>query len=107
MRHGNQLKEVQSIGRHRLRLVFDDDFTAELDFSALVSGADWDLLRPLRDPDEFAGVRILNGALTFSTGYDVCPDVLRYWCEQGRICSVEEVDAAFGPKASVLRDKPR
>ena len=107
MRYGNRMKDVRALGNYLLKLTFEDEFEAELDLAPLVNNAAWGLLRPLQNPDEFAKVRIENGTLAFTTGYDICPDVLRYWCEIGRVCSQEELDAAFAPAAMELRDKPR
>jgi hypothetical protein len=49
----------------------------------------------LRDPEQFGSARIENNTLTFANGYDICPDVLRFYCERGDIATREETDAAF------------
>jgi hypothetical protein len=43
-------------------------------------------------------------------GYDICPDVLRHYCEIGRVCSQVETDNAFaglveGATAGTVREK--
>lgn len=81
---------------HTLSLRFKDGSEFDLDFGPLIArqlGAA--LIDQLQDVEEFRKVKIDYGTIVFSTGYDVCPDVLRYWCELGRIASREETDAFF------------
>jgi hypothetical protein len=33
-------------------------------------------------------------------GFDICPDVLRFWCENGRVCQDEETNAHFASFAT-------
>lgn len=40
-------------------------------------------------------MRVQSGTLTFSNGYDICPDVLRFYCERGGVASQAETDAFF------------
>jgi hypothetical protein len=43
----------------------------------------------------FAEVRVQHGTLVWPDGADLCPSVLRYWCDLGRVCSQDELDAHF------------
>jgi len=79
-----------------LRLRFRDGAEFELDLLPLLRReAGSNLTDPLLSPAEFQKVRLDYGTLVFSTGYDICPDVLRLWCERGRPLSQEETDAYF------------
>jgi hypothetical protein len=53
------------------------------------------LVEELRDLEQFRQIRIENGTITFPNGFDICPDVLRFYCELGHVASQEETDAAF------------
>jgi hypothetical protein len=50
--------------------------------------------------------------LSWPNGYDICSDVLRYYCELGRVATDEELEKYFAvePKpadgALTLNDKP-
>jgi hypothetical protein len=49
-------------------------------------------------------------AVAWPNGYDIDPDVLRYYCELGRVCSYEELAAVFEqPEHSpmILNDKQK
>jgi hypothetical protein len=50
------------------------------------------MIDPLGEERFFARAFIDHGVLTWPNGYDVCPDVLRTWCEAGRILSAEETE---------------
>lgn len=84
-------------GDHVVRLVYGDGAEFHLDLAPLLARESGPLTDPLRAVEEFAKVRCDagSGALVFPTGYDICPDVLRYWCEVGRVCSQEETDEFF------------
>ena len=111
MRYLNQLKSVRPAGSFRLKLVFRDGYMGELDLSPLVRAPRGPLEVALQDSTLFAQVTIEDGSPVWPNGYDLCPDVLRYWCELGRVCSQEELDAAFashavGQEDLVFRDRP-
>src|SRR5437899_1034575 len=91
----NQVTAVDWLGGHNLRLRFADGAQFALDFQPLVQRESGPLFDPLKCPDEFGKVRIDYGTLVFPTGYDICPDILRYWCEAGRVCTQQETDAFF------------
>ena len=92
----NRIVEVKGSGGHNLHITFRDGATFDLDFLPLIeqeSGSK--LIDPLLEPAEFHKVQIDYGTLVFSTGYDICPDVLRFWCEKGGVCSQRETDTYF------------
>ncbi|MBI4324751.1 MAG: hypothetical protein HY674_05750 [Chloroflexi bacterium] len=39
--------------------------------------------------------RPVYGSVVWPNDYDVCPDVLRFWCEVGHAASPAETDAHF------------
>ena len=90
-----KLKSLRSNGDWRIGFVFTDGFVAELDFTNYVRTAQGPMIEPLQEEEFFAQAYIDHGALTWPNGYDVCPDVLRFWSEQGRVCSREETNAYF------------
>lgn len=95
-----QLVEADVVGPDSLVLTYADGLVARLALGAYLDRHPGPVTDPLRDPDEFASVSVEQGVLTWSTGFDVCPDVLRFWCEQGRVCSAEETEAHFHEQAS-------
>ena len=71
------------------------------------------MTEPFQDPEFFAQVRLDPelGVPSWPNGYDICADVLRYYCETGRVGSREELGAAFEQilaqnTPTVLKDKP-
>jgi hypothetical protein len=101
----HEVKAVQPRQGHTLALRFEDDAAFELDFAPLVKrqlGSE--LIDPLQDVQVFQKVQIDYGTIVFPTGYDICPDVLRYWCELGRIASEKETDAFFLQQYAVKAD---
>src|SRR5438046_2748175 len=114
MKYLNKIKSVRSISGYRIRAVFADGFIGEVDLKPLMDEAKGPLLDPLRDAEFFQRVYVDGGAVSWPNGYDICPDVLRYYCEIGRVCSSEELNAAFTeaapesePAAATLNDKPK
>jgi hypothetical protein len=94
------LTKVIPVGGHRVDLEYSDGLLATLDFSEYLSRRSGPLLEQLRDESFFAKVRDDDGVLTWPNGYDICPDVLRFWCEQGVVCSQEETDSHFESRSS-------
>lgn len=92
----NEVTAVQPRDGYTLRLRFEDGTEFDLDFQPLLQReAGSPLIDPLHQVGEFRKVKIDYGTLVFPTGYDICPDVLRYWCELGRVALREETDAFF------------
>jgi hypothetical protein len=86
---------VCSRGNHQLEVVYADGLSANLDFTNFLAEHEGPIVEPLRDEQAFSAVRLEDGVVTWSTGFDICPDVLRFWCEQGRVCSERETNARF------------
>lgn len=112
MRMPNSIKSVRWLGGHRLKLVFDDGYVGELDFGPIVAAPRGPLESQLQDERLFQQVSCDGFAVVWPNGYDLCPDVLRFWCERGRVCSQEETDAALAAmlarnqSVQSLHDKP-
>jgi len=89
------IERIRSLGCYRLEIVYADGLVAILDFTAFVAEHDGPVVSALRDEATFSSVRLEHGVVTWATGFDICPDVLRFWCEQGRVCTARETDAHF------------
>ena len=89
------LREICVAGGHLLAVAYEDGVAATLDFSEYLASHSGPIVEPLRDQEIFATARLDHGAVTWSTGFDICPDVLRFWCQQGRVCPDRETDAHF------------
>jgi len=89
------LSHVVPAGGHRLSVVYSDGLSATLDFSEYLVHRSGPLVEELRKAACFANVGVDHGVLTWSNGYDICPDVLRFWCERGVVCSQAETDSHF------------
>jgi hypothetical protein len=86
-------------GATSVRLKFRDGLAATLDLSRILTGP---IFAPLKSPDRFREVLIQDGTLVWPNGADICPSVLYYWCELGRVCSQEELDTHFVPLTSAV-----
>jgi hypothetical protein len=73
-------------------LKFQDGWDGELDLGPALRGP---IFGELSQPTKFRQVTVQDGTLTWPNGADICPDVLRYWCELGRVCSQDELDTHF------------
>ena len=89
------LKSLRHNGDFRIGFIYDDGLVAELDFERYARKAHGPMAEPLQDDQFFSQAYIDHGVLTWPNGYDICPDVLRFWCEKGRVCSRQETDAYF------------
>ena len=98
MNMNNMVKGVRALDNYRLRVTFADGYVGTVDCSPLFELRDWPIVQKLRDMQIFRQVTVKHGVVTFPTGYDVCADVLRYYCERGYVCSQEEVDAALSAR---------
>jgi hypothetical protein len=110
MRFGNAIMEVSTIGRYRLRSMFKDGYVGEIDLAPLFENPRGPLTADFKDPALFAKAYVDHRAVAWPNGYDIDPDVLRYYCEAGRVCSYEELAAVFetpDPAAMTLHDKPK
>ena len=95
------LSHVVPASGHRLSVVYSDGLSATLDFSEYLSHRSGPLVEQLRTASLFASVCVDHGVLTWPNGYDICPDVLRFWCERGAVCSREETDSHFESLRSI------
>ena len=71
-------------GPHRISLRFRDGYVAELDF-ADYGHAGWPLRRALSDPALFAEAYLAYGIVSWPNGYDIAPETLRRYAQQGFI----------------------
>lgn len=81
--HLHNVVEVEVVGEHRLRVVFDDGLSGEID----ASNWTWrGVFEPLRDPAYFARVRLDRqlGTIGWPNGADVAPETLHLWVAEGR-----------------------
>lgn len=81
--HLHRITEVEVVGDHRLRLVFDDGVGGEIDASSW----DWPgVFEPLSDPEYFARVALDRelGTIGWPNGADVAPETLHLWVSEGR-----------------------
>src|SRR3954468_2372214 len=108
MKYLNRLKELTFLDGYRLRVTFRDDYTSEIDLSPLFANPKGPLTEAFRDPSFFQRAFLDEGTLACANGYDICSDVLRYYCEQGRVTSKEEMNAYFTEdvRTSALREEP-
>jgi hypothetical protein len=90
-----------------VQLKFRDGWTGMLDLGPALRGP---IFENLRQPAQFRQVTVQGGTLVWPNGADICPDVLRYWCELGQVCSQAELDAHFtaryAPPVSKVAEKP-
>jgi hypothetical protein len=101
------LKSLRYLGDYRLAFTFADKLKAELDFHDQVFQRTGPIIEPLRDKRFFSQAFIDHGALTWPSGYDVCPDVLRVWAEAGSILNQRETDRrCAAPEAISVREEP-
>jgi len=108
MKFLNKVKSVRALGDYRVEMVFTDGYTAQLDLAPVVGGGP--VFEALREPKFFAEVGVTDwGVISWPNGADIDSDVLRFWCEQGRVCSREETNAYFDaqrlqPETAAARD---
>jgi len=111
MRQLHKVRNVRLLGGYRLSVTFRDGFIGEIDLAPLFEHPRGPMTQPFQSEAFFQNVFLDHGTLTWPNSYDICSDVLRHYCEMGRVCSREELDAAFNSRpaetsASVLNDKP-
>lgn len=89
------VERIRDLGSHRLEVVYADGLVAVLDFTAFLADHEGPVVEHLRDETVFSTVRLEHGVVTWANGFDICPDVLRFWSEEGRVCSDRETNAHF------------
>lgn len=92
-----QVIRCEVVGATSIRLKFSDGLATTLDLLPALRGR---VFAALKRPEKFREVTVQDGTLVWPGGADICPSVLRYWCELGRICSQDELDAHFSAAAS-------
>ena len=113
MKTPNSIKSVRWLADYRLKLVFKDGLVSELDLRPIACSPRGPLEASLEDVEFFKRVECDGFSIFWPNAYDICPDVLRYWCEAGRVCSKEETDTFFlellaqKPSSLVLNDNPQ
>ena len=95
MKMNNAVKSVRLLHDYVIRVVFSDGYVGEVDLAGLFVNRSGRLVVELRDPVQFSKIGVENNTVTFSNGYDICPDVLRFYCERGGGATQEETDTAF------------
>ena len=73
-----------------VNLSFSDGFRARLDLAPALAPDD-----PLRYPILFLQGRTNALTVEWPGGIDFCPDVLRVWCEAGKVLPPQETAAAL------------
>jgi hypothetical protein len=90
----NTVKSVRPLGDYRVRLVFRDGATFDLDLEPACGGGP--VFEPLREKEFFGRVAVSDwGVIYWPNHADIDSDVLRYWCELGRVSTKEETNAYF------------
>ena len=109
MKFLNEVKGVRPLGGYRVRVVFGDGYIGEVDLWPLFAKPKGPLTEPFQDPMFFQKVYVdpETRVVAWPNGYDICSDVLRYYCEQGRVTSREEMNAYFTESGSVLKEEPK
>ncbi len=92
-----QVIHCEVVGATSVRLKFSDGFAATLDLQPALRRR---VFAALKHPEKFREATVQDGTLVWPGGADICPSVLRYWCELGRVCPKKELDAHFSAATS-------
>ena len=99
------------LGGYRVRVVFKDGYIGEVDLWPLFEQAKGPLTEPFNDVAFFEKISVdpETHVVGWPNGCDICSDVLRYYCEQGRVTSKSEMNAYFAEPVAdaVLHDRPK
>ena len=111
MKYLNDVKGVRPLGDYRVRVVFKDGYIGEVDLWPLFERPKGPMTEPFKDPEFFQRVQVdpETHVVAWPNGYDICSDVLRFYCEQGRVTSKDEMNAYFAQEeyAAAFHDKPK
>jgi len=92
-----RLLNIRYNGDGLYSFLYEDGLRAELDFNGF-PGEPWtDFTACFRSEDFLSKAYLDHGVMTWPNSYDICPDVLRFWCEEGRITAQTETNAHFAP----------
>ncbi len=86
---------IRYTGDCRIFIRYADGLGAEIDFTGYFETRPGPVTESLLNEEAFAQAFLDHGILTWPTGYDIDADVLRLWCERGRILSEEEMQTIF------------
>jgi hypothetical protein len=95
-----KITNVELLGDMRVRLRFADNYTSEIDLSPLPKL--YPIFKRVLEPEVFKRVRVDCDTIAWDH-LDLCPDVVRTWCEAGEVLSREETS---GRIARVLNSAP-
>ena len=95
-----RLKSIQSNADFKIAFTYEDGLVAELDFKGHIEQMHGPIAEPLADESFFCQAFIDQGVVTWPNGFDICPDVLRYWCESGGVCNEQDTNAHFANLAT-------
>ena len=73
-----EIRALEHLGGHRLRLTFADGLIGDVDLAERFTGLVGPMFEPLSDPDYFARVSVDEelGTIVWPNGADLAPDVL-------------------------------
>jgi hypothetical protein len=91
----NKITAARVLSDHVIELQFADGYMGRLDLAPALWGQ---VFAPLKDLASFQQFRLEDDTIRWPNDADFCPDVLRYWCETGRVRSQEETDAYFAER---------
>ncbi|MDX2055997.1 MAG: hypothetical protein SFV15_26580 [Polyangiaceae bacterium] len=87
MKLGTAIKRIVKVNpeQFRIRLQYTDGFQGEVDLSFLFGAPkSKPLVLEILRGDLFGRCFIESGALAWPNGYELCPDAVRQWIEQGK-----------------------
>ncbi len=88
----NRITSARILTSHAIELHFADGFVGQVDLMPALWGP---VFEPLKDAALFSRFRLEDDTVRWPNDADFCPDVLRYWCEAGKVTSQELTDAHF------------
>ena len=88
----NRITAARMVADHAMELQFADGYTGRLDLTPALWGQ---VFTPLKDPEFFRQFRLEDDTIRWPNDADLCPNVLRYWCEAGGVQSQKQTDAFF------------
>lgn len=77
-----EVASLKVVGPHRVSMRFRDGYVTELDFAEYGTEGG-PLRRALSAPDLFAEAFLAYGILSWPNGYDIAPETLRRYAQQG------------------------
>ena len=83
-----KISSFDFLGGYSVKLVFSDGFAASIDPGPALGADD-----PLRDASLFLQGKPNGLTIEWPGGIDFCPDVLRIWCEAGKVLSPRDTES--------------